>query len=165
MKTIICIDPGINGAIAWRDGTGEVGVISMPVTPKDILEALINLTNGNDFCWLEAVGGYVPGNSGPAAVKFARHCGHLEMALLALNVSYNQVLPLKWQSAVIGKPNYSKIPKETSPKERKRILAERKTERKNKIKAKVQGLYPAIKVTLKNADALAMLAWASGDEK
>ena len=102
----------------------------------------------------------MPGNSGPAAAKFARHCGHIEMALIALDIpSDPSVLPSKWQTFFIGKPNYPKIPKEIQGKARKQILAKRKTERKNKIKAKAQALYPHLKITLATSDALGILTW------
>jgi len=81
---------------------------------------------------LGKTGSYVYGNSGPAAVKFARHCGHLEAFLIALQIPYHEVLPAKWQKYLIGSPSYPKIPKEVPAKERKRILAKRKTERKIK---------------------------------
>jgi hypothetical protein len=52
---------------------------------------------------MEKVGGYQPGNSGPAAATFARHCGHLEAALYLLGVPVITVLPAKWMR-VIGVP-------------------------------------------------------------
>jgi len=154
----IAIDPGANGAIAC-EVDGKVHAFKMPDTPKDILLLLLSLKADDAFCWVEQVGKYMPGNSGVAAVKFARHCGHLDMALLAAGIPHDTVLPAKWEHWLIGKPNYEKIPKEISEKERSRILAKRKTERKNKIKAKVQGLYPDIKVILVTADALGILTW------
>ena len=82
------------------------------------------------------------------------------MALIALDIpSDPSVLPSKWQTFFIGKPNYPKIPKEIQGKARKQILAKRKTERKNKIKAKAQALYPHLKITLATSDALGILTW------
>jgi len=158
-KTIICIDPGMSGAISCRID-GKAHAFNMPDTPKDILLLILSLKDENAFCWIEQTGTYMSGESAPAAVTFARHCGHLDMALLAANIAHDTVLAAKWQHAVIGKPNHPKIPKETPAKERRQILAKRKAERKNKIKSKMQCLYPDIKVTLKNADALGILTWA-----
>ena len=155
---MISIDPGANGSIACKVD-GKVHAFKMPDTPKDILLLLLSLKSDDAFCWIEQTGGYMPGNSGPAAVKFARHCGHLDMALLAAGIPHDTVLPAKREHWLIGKPNYEKIPNEISEKERSRILAKRKTERKNKIKIKVQGLYPDIRVILKTADALGILTW------
>jgi len=159
---LIAIDPGQNGGIAWTTDGGVTKCADMPDTPKDIFDLLQDITDGcqGAGCYLEQVGTYMPGNSGPAAVKFARHCGHLDMALLALGISHSSILPAKWEHWFIGKPAYPKIPKETHAAERRRLLAERKRERKTRIKAKAQALFPGVKVTLKTADALGMLAYA-----
>ena len=162
---IIAIDPGFSGGIAWWFSNGMVDVIKMPNTPRDIKDSLEWMKNRRSssetvFCYMEKAGDYMPGNSGPAAAKFARHCGHIEMALIALDIpSDPSVLPSKWQAYFIGKPNYPKIPKEIQGKARKQILAKRKTERKNKIKARAQALYPHLKITLATSDALGILTW------
>jgi len=163
MKTIMAIDQGASGAIAWHEG-GQTACINMPETPKDIIEFLEMLIYSNPDkevkCFIEKVGGYVPGNSGPAAVKFARHCGHVEMALLSCRIPHQEVTPATWQKAVTGAPNYPKIPKEIKGTSRKQILAKRKQERKNKIKMEMQRRFPGLKVTLSNADALGILTYA-----
>ena len=157
---LIAIDPGLSGAIACMVD-GKVHAYKMPDTPKDIFLLILSMKTDDAFCWIEQVGAYMPGNSGPAAVKFARHCGHLDMALLSAGIPYDTVLPRKWEHWLIGAPNYPPIPDDISDKEQERILAKRKQERKNKIKIKVQGLYPDLKVTLKTADALGILTWSS----
>ena len=88
----------------------------------------------------------MPGNAGPASVKFGRHNGHLEMALYCMSIPTTQISPQKWMKR-LG----------TMPKD--------KTARKNKIKTDMACLYPALKVTLKTADALAILTVAIMDEK
>ena len=156
----IAIDPGMSGAIAWDTGTLPVQVANMPSTLRDILDLLEGIAGGRELdtrIVIEKVGWYMPGNSGPAAVKFARHCGALEMALISLRVPFDQVLPSKWEHLVIGKPAYAKIPPEIKGNARKKILSDRKRDRKNRIKARMQEVYPHLKVTLVNADALAML--------
>jgi len=157
--SLICIDPGLSGAIACRVDE-KVHVFKMPDTPKEFYVLILSLKNKNDFCWIEQVGTYMPGNSGPAAVTFARHCGQIDMALIAAGISHDTVMPKKWEYFITGKPNYPKIPKDTPAIVKRKILAQRKSERKNKIKAKMQCLYPDIKVTLTNADALGILTWA-----
>lgn len=167
MSTLLAIDPGQAGGIAWTYDRKEVFASAMPATPKDIYDMLWLIFEQappssippNSMCYLEKAGDYMPGNAGPAAVKFARHCGHLEMALIALRIPHIMILPSKWQQYFIGKPTYSKIPKEIQGKARKVILAKRKQERKNKIKAKAQGLYPYLKVTLSTADASGLLCY------
>lgn len=158
-RMMVAIDPGLNGGIAWQFD-GKVNAVKMPETLGDIHTKLVDLATYGPKCVIEKVGDYMPGNSGPAAVKFARHCGHLEMGLYAAGISTLKVAPSTWQHWLIGKPNYPKIPKEINAKERSRILAHRKTERKNKIKDAVQRRFPELKVTLATSDALGILLWA-----
>ncbi len=168
--TLIAIDPGVSGGIATNKG-GVVSAIKMPETPMDIiyfLESLIDDTlerPGNSVkAYVERVGTYMPGNSGPAAVAFARHCGVLDAALLALRIPAVYPTPRAWMDAFIGKQTYHKMPKAVPQKERLRILAKRKTERKNKIKAKCQALWPELKITLAVADALGILWYGMREE-
>lgn len=146
MKTIIGIDPGASGGITAQYGNGDLVVRKMPETCRDILDLLEELTQQDEklsdlLCIIENVGGYRPGNSGPAACKFARHCGHLEMALIAAEIPYIYVAPSVWMRAVL----------KTVPKDKK--------ERKLKIKQDMQRRFPKVKVTLWNADALGMMVY------
>ena len=167
----IAIDPGASGAIAWEH-EGNVSVQKMPDTPTGIFECLkwmsgIGKLSGTMECQVERVGGYMPGNSGPAAVTFARHCGHIDMALIALDIrTLKPVGPTEWENAVCpGLPHY-KPPKPPIPKhdkearkaeERKKAAIKRK--RKNMIKDRMQRLYPHLKTTLNTADALGILTY------
>lgn len=142
MKPIIAIDPGAGGAIAWVDGDGDVFAGTMPPTFTDVADFLrslkLSLEPEGLRAVVEKVGGYVPGNSGPAAVKFGRHCGHVEMALYCLGIPTTQIAPSMWMKK-LG----------TFPKD--------KTARKNAIKQMMATRYPHLRVTLKNADALGIL--------
>lgn len=149
MKVLIAIDPGADGAIACRDGEGGFFTIEFKnTTDKDISESLWEMEDfreskcwGEVFAFLENVGGYRPGNSGPASVKFARSVGKLEGMLLAMGIPFERVAPVSWMKAL------GAMPKE-------------KKDRKNRIKSLMQERYPHIKVTLSNADALGILTWA-----
>jgi hypothetical protein len=147
-NTIIAIDPGQAGGIAWRDQDGHVHAENMPPTFTDIADRLreLRLQLNDPSCLMEKTGGYMPGNAAPASIKFGRHNGHLEMALYCMGIPTIQISPQKWQKR-LG----------TMPKD--------KTARKNKIKTDMACLYPAIKVTLKNADALGILTVAIMGEK
>lgn len=150
---LIAIDPGKNGGITWHF-LSKTHAEKMPETPKDIYIFLYDLVCRADrreevVCFIEKVGGYVRGNSGPAAATFARHVGNLEMALLALHVRHYWVLPSRWMTGFIGVQKYPAS----------MTAYQRKAKRKNLIKAKAQGLYPDIKVTLDVADALGILTW------
>ena len=154
----IAIDPGLSGAIAWEHN-GDVSVQKMPDTPTGIFECLkwmsgIGKFSGTMECQVERVGGYMPGNSGPAAVTFARHCGHIDMALIALGIpTLTPVSPAVWQKAVCGA-----LPK-AEAKADKRAKAKAKQDRKNAIKDLMQRRYPHLKVTLNTADALGILTY------
>lgn len=141
---IIGCDPGGNGGFAILDGTsGEVmECVKMPSTPMDILNYLKNW-NGCSVCYLEDVGNGMPGQSSKATATFARHNGHLEMALLALGISTVKISPAKWQKHfnLQGKKGESK------------------TSHKNRIKAWSQQRFPKQKVTLWAADAIAIAVY------
>ena len=136
----LAIDPGASGGLAWHDQDGVVQAEKMPPTMTDLVDRLIELkATGITKAVIERTGTYVPGNSGPGAVKFSRHCGHIEAALYALGFSTTQVAPSVWQK-------------------RLGALPKNKLERKNAIKTKMAAKYPHLRVTLATADALAILA-------
>lgn len=144
-KIIIGIDPGTNGGIAVLDDKGGViDVTKMPPTPQDILNFLNIFVMRAEaeqcpiVCYMEKVGYGMPGQSSKATATFARHCGHLDMALLALGISTNTVTPNLWEKSyqLGSSKGFSK------------------TEWKNRLKAKAQQMFPKVKVSLANADAL-----------
>lgn len=141
VKLFIGIDPGLNGGIAVLNKNGGVeSVCKMPETPQDILEWLEEYSGYNCVCVLEDVGHGMPGQSSKATATFARHNGHLEMALLALSIRTEKVTPQKWQ----------KIYQLGSSK------GVEKNAWKNKLKAKAQQLFPSLgkNITLSTCDAL-----------
>lgn len=153
---MISCDPGLSGGIAYDDMDRDVVAIKMPDTYPEIFNLLkqaVDAHPSNGACFIEDVGAYHPGNSGPAAVTFARHCGHLDMALYALGIRRELVRPLKWQKTM----SLREQPKKKGLD--KAVLAKMKQERKNEIKEKVQAMFPKIKVTLALSDALAIFAY------
>ena len=159
INMLLTCDPGSGGGWAW-EFNNEVFAEKMPETPADIYEFMRELATKSDgfepvTCYIEKVGSFFSGNSGPAAVKFAKHCGHLEMSLIALKIPYHEILPNKWMTAFIGSQKYP--PGMTSGK--------KKTIRKNKIKAKAQALFPHLKITLATADALGLLWYAMQERR
>lgn len=145
----IAIDPGAKGALAMRCSDGRVVCQGLGETPKDIYDqlAFLAVRNAEVRVIVEKVGQHMAGNNATASCKFARHCGHIEMALIALGLPFDEVSPQKWMRG-LGVP--SKLDKGA---------------RKNLIKDKMQRLHPNIKVTLQNADALAILAWHESTQK
>lgn len=138
-KSYIGIDPGKHGGIAVLDETGAiVDVVKMPETPQDLLEFLSQYKE-NSVCTLERVGG-MPGNGGSAMFNFGKGYGHLQMALIALEIPTEDVTPNKWEKTYqLGSSGKFG-----------------KTEWKNKLKAKAQQLFPSLgkKITLATCDAL-----------
>lgn len=140
----LAIDPGAAGGIAWMDRDGTVQAVKMPegmTAQVDFLRVLA-IDQPEIIAVMEKVGGYMPGNSGPAAATFARHCGNLDAALYAISISVRPVAPNTWMKAM-GVPS-----KLTKP------------ERKAHLKEKAARRFPHLKVTMATADALMMLAWA-----
>lgn len=141
MRYIIGLDPGEKGGIAVLDKEGDVVEVSkMPITMLDILSFLRNYPSDECVAYLENVGHGMPGQSSAATARFARHNGHLEMALLAVGIKTNMVTPPKWEKSYqLGKSSdYSK------------------TEWKNRLKSKAQQLFPNLgkKLTLATCDAI-----------
>ena len=139
----IAIDPGAAGGFAWIQD-GIAAAVPMPdgmTAQVDFLRGLV--AQGPVKAIVERVGSYRPGNSGPAAATFARHCGHIDAALYCLGIPIAaNPTPQTWQKQ-LG----------TWPAD--------KMERKRAIKEAMARKYPHLSVTLKTADALALLAWAT----
>lgn len=156
-KIIIGIDPGNNGGISfgYEDGT-LIDTTKMPQTPRDILDYLEHIKqiagydcNDNVVCYLEKVQG-MPGQGGMAMFNFGKGFGYLEMGLIGMNIQTVEVTPQKWQK-------FFQLGASKS--------CSSKTEWKNKLKAKAQQLFPKIKVTLWNADALLLYYYGVHTEK
>lgn len=140
--TILAIDPGAGGGLAWVGYDLTVQCQPMPdgMTAQADLIRAIKLATPETEVVLEKTGTYQPGNSGPSAAKFARHCGHLEAICYCIGIPTEQVAPGVWQKAL------GALPKE-------------KPERKRAIKELMARRYPRLEVTLKTADALGILTW------
>jgi len=150
MNQIIAIDPGASGGIAWHDADSNPVCVAMPETEGDILQLLrdISFQSPNTICYMEEVGGYVggAGNPGSAMFKFGRSYGFLLGCLMSLNIRINLVKPQKWQKELgLG-----------TTKD-----AGGKAEWKRKLKAEAQRRFPTLTVTLKTADALLILDYAT----
>ena len=146
---IIAIDPGASGGIAWIDGTGTVSAERMPdgmAAQCDRLRSIAAVLGSGAVAVMERVGGYMPGNAGPGAVKFARHCGNIEAALYCMGVPTEQVGAAQWMQVCGPLP--------------KGMDALTKRARKNAIKDAVARRFPHLRVTLSTADALGVLWWA-----
>ncbi len=150
-RVTIGIDPGNSGGVAVTGAATETH--NMPETYPDIYNLFKDIKErfGDDLlAVLEDVGHGMPGQSSKATATFARHNGHLEMALYALGIRTVKVTPPKWQRA------YSNSLGRSSQCE--------KREWKNRLKGLAQQMFPSEKVTLKNADALLIANYGKGIE-
>jgi hypothetical protein len=147
MNPILAIDPGASGGFAWTDPAGVVQTRPMPDGMTAQIDALRELaaTVPGITAVVERVGGYMPGNSGPAVCTFARYCGHLEAALYTMGVPVRQVAPQTWMKSL------GALPRE-------------KADRKRAIREQMARRHPHLTVTLATADALGILEWATARE-
>lgn len=141
-STTIAIDPGINGAVVWGTGLHDVAFAVMPDTPADIRDLFRDiLVDGIDpVCHMELVGGFAGNTSGTAhsGFQFGNNNGVLLGILAALEIPVVRHRPQAWQK-LLGLSSSKHLSK---------------SQHKAKLKARAQELFPGIKVTLKNADAL-----------
>lgn len=140
--TIIAIDQGANGGIAWTDKDGHANAIKMPDTMTGMVDQITAIRAENPKCRaaIEDVGFHRSGNNAQASAKFARHCGQVEAALYCLGIPFESVTPARWQKPL-------SLPKD-------------KEARKNTVKELMQRKFPHLRVTLATADALAILEHA-----
>ena len=136
--TVLAIDPGKNGGLAWVNGDNEVFCQRMPKGIRDIL--LLVKQIDPVLAVIENVGGYRPGNSGPAACTFSRHVGNLEAILVTLAIPTVWVVPRVWMMAL------GEVPSD-------------KAERKRFIVDSMKSRFPGLRVQLTTGDALGILVW------
>jgi len=128
---IIGIDVGKNGAVAWTT-LGDTLVEKMPETTKDLWDLIDGIAKDAHrnlevpHCYLEQVSSS-PQMGVVSAFSFGNGFGHLEMALTAAGIAFTKVRPQVW---CMTKGD------------------------KNVTKRMAQQLYPDIKITHANADAL-----------
>ena len=164
MNSLLAIDPGASGGLAWRSNDGTVYAVAMPDGMTATVDTLRSIAASNPGirATVEKVGDYMPGNSGPAAVTFAEHCGGLRWSLYALGIPQDrEPAPRTWQKA-IGVPVEPPLSKDMDKDAKRRELAARKQRRKKWVQDAMARRYPHLRVTLATADALGILTWREG---
>jgi len=141
---ILAIDPGASGGYAWRDAEGIVHAAALPEGMTAQVDALRALAAGAPglTAVIERVGWWMPGDHPNSACRFARQCGALEATLYALGIPRRDVAPTVWMKS-LG------------------VLPKEKPGRKRAIREAMACRYPHLTVTLKVADALGILTWAT----
>ena len=147
------IDPGASGGLACLTASGSVGCVPMPATEADV------------WWWVSGAGKELPGAAAFAVIEeqrprptawFDRRTGKMQSSILkstcllygnylqirgmvtAAGIPFEAVTPQKWQLSFGLKKDKGEAPGAW----------------KNRLKAKAQQLFPAVKVTLATADAL-----------
>lgn len=147
-QTIIAIDPGASGGIAIM----HRGKTSARAMPDDVdLVSILNQyaqpsREPKATVYMEQVGGYIKGNPAPgsAMFNFGDGFGFIRGLCAGLGLRLILVRPQVWQKG---------IPYAASAKD--------KAERKRAFKEYAGTCFPGIGPTLKTADALCILNWAT----
>jgi len=135
--TIIGVDPGANGGIAWITD-GKACVEKMPDTLQDLWDLICDIHVHMRQDKQPPIKAYIEQvSSSPqmgvvSAFSFGRGYGNLEMALTAARIPFERVRPQVWQKALGCMTKGDK----------------------NVSKRKAQELFPDRKVTHATADAL-----------
>jgi hypothetical protein len=130
------VDPGVSGGLAILESDGSIfHVVAMPRTERDVLEHLqvFRVEKGRGV--LERVWSS-PGWGHVGAFGFGRSYGGLRMAMTAIEIPFDEVLPKAWQ-AVVGVHYPPGKPRD-----------------KNISKRRAQQLFPGTTITHATADAL-----------
>ncbi len=146
MPTIIAIDPGASGAVAWRNGLrhDHIGTKSTMglASQSELIYGLRDMT-GHAVAYIEQVGGFIgKPQPGSAMFKFGQNYGRWLGILETLKIRTVLVRPQTWQKT-IGLGSTLKGP-----------------ERKRALRDVAKRLYPQHRVTLANCDALLILEHA-----
>lgn len=146
-ETIIGIDPGTNGGIAWITD-GKPCVEKMPDTLQDLWELIqdiravssppLGIGDMNAMAYIEQVHSS-PQMGVKSAFTFGNGFGHLEMALTAAGIPFTRIRPQVWQ---------------------KELGCMTKGD-KNITKRKAQELFPSLKVTHATADSLLIATYGT----
>jgi len=132
VKLYLGLDPGKGGAVAFNPEEGQSWAIKMPENDAELLEELRACAREYDcFAMLEQVASR-PGQGVCSVFTFGEGYGKLQMALLACGIPFERVTPGKWQKALgcLTKGD------------------------KNVSKKRASELFPHIKITHYNSDAL-----------
>lgn len=148
-RTIIAIDPGASGGIAYQHPDSTPAALPMPETEGDILDEIVSIERGAQsgqvVAFVEKVGGYVGGGGQPGSrmFTFGENYGLLKGILMTRGIRVELVTPQKWQKELsVGSKGHLKD-----------------HQWKAKLRGIAQRLFPGLKITLKKADALLILEY------
>lgn len=141
MGIFVGIDPGKSGGIAWITESGNAAAVRMPETERDLWDLLKGMFDQFEpkKVYLEKVG-VMPGEGVSSAFSFGKNYGMLRGMLIATQMPFDDVRPLRWQK-MFSLPTI-------------KACGGSKVAKKNTHKAKAQQLFPQLKITHATADAL-----------
>lgn len=144
---ILGIDPGEKGGFAFKDtSNSEMTVFEFSkMTHKEIADTLKFYACFDDvYCIIEKVHA-APGQGVVSMFTFGKNYGFWLGVLTAAGIPFEEVTPQTWQAGMgIRHARHTAY-----------------TERKRALKQKAEQLFPQLKVTLANADALLICEFAS----
>jgi hypothetical protein len=139
MITMVAIDPGVGGGIAYEDGE-NVYAVPMPSTLGDMAALIRILAADGPTFWVEELPKFAGRMSASSMGVMFRNYGRLEGLITAAQCRIEYIPPKKWQK-ILG-------------------LGDKATHGdrwKAHLKGRAQALFPRLDVTLKTADALLIL--------
>jgi thermostable 8-oxoguanine DNA glycosylase len=154
MKAYLGIDPGSSSgcmAIIFTDGlsTTYKTIEFAKFTTREWFTELNLLTHQTEcLAVLEKVHG-MPGMGVQSISAFMKNVGHIEMAIIVLEIPFKEVTPQKWMK-------YYNLKKEKD---------ESKTDWKRRLREHLQRIMPDFKVTNNNADAMLLAYYCMKNEK
>ena len=144
--TLLAIDPGKTGALAWADTDGEIHDVNMPETVHEVVAVLRALDPARVV--IEKVGFHRVGNNAQTSATFARHVGELHGVMAALHIPFIEVATKVWQSWL------GEFTKGSECRQKKA--------RKREIQDEVQKR-TGFDVHVDNADAVGILLWGQAN--
>jgi len=144
---ILAIDPGIKGAVAvYNDIYDEVSVYTPSESQRMICDFLDSLDKSQGIkAYIEKVHS-MPKEGVKSVWTFSGNYHSWTMGFICFEIPFEEIAPREWQSYI-------------------KFLPKEKKARKLEIKRQMENLYPHLKVTLQNADALAILTAVLRREK
>jgi len=128
----IGVDPGASGGIARLANGVEPYAWKMPETERDISELFRPFSEYKRiFCVIESVHS-MPKQGVTSSFSFGRNYGFLRGMLIAYQIPFEEVTPIKWQKALACQSHGDK----------------------NITKSRAQQLFPELKITHATADSL-----------
>jgi len=145
--TIIAVDPGKNGGIAWcatHKHPREIHSIKMPGTRRDTIDAFKDIVfrdadaASDCICYHEKVGSYIPGGGASNMFEFGRNVERCGCIVETLGIRLIEIAPKAWQKELgLGSSGRVSEAKATTPEGKKAARAHNtaaKRDWKNKLK-------------------------------